>query len=286
MTIEHRTTFDKKQPFYYVAEKRSIMNPLSRAREVYREQGVIELIKAGTDYLRNRGGDTIRTSFYSLRIIDRWCYRHSVDRFESLVEKEESAEDAFKTARQYRGYGNYRSIEPMQSDEPLRELLERVKQTEPETVVEIGTARGGSFYAMVRILESADRFVSVNLGRSFGYKHKIPLLKKFDEEKNLKFIPGDSHSHQTYKNVKEEVGGKIDFLFIDGDHSYSGVKKDFKTYGDMVGEGGVIAFHDIQHEHPRVGVDELWTEIKSEYETEEIDVSPERTTGGIGVVYV
>jgi predicted O-methyltransferase YrrM len=38
---------------------------------------------------------------------------------------------------------------------------------------------------------------------------------------------------------------KVDFLFIDADHSYEGVKKDFEMYSPLVRKGGIIAFHDI-----------------------------------------
>jgi predicted O-methyltransferase YrrM len=42
----------------------------------------------------------------------------------------------------------------------------------------------------------------------------------------------------------------LDFLFIDGDHTYKGVKEDFEMYSPLVRKGGVIAFHDItKHPH-------------------------------------
>ena len=44
-------------------------------------------------------------------------------------------------------------------------------------------------------------------------------------------------------------GEKLDFLFIDGDHSYDGVKADFEMYAPMVRPGGLIAFHDINPDH-------------------------------------
>jgi Methyltransferase domain len=37
---------------------------------------------------------------------------------------------------------------------------------------------------------------------------------------------------------------KIDFIFIDGDHSYEGVKKDFDLYSSILSENGVIILHD------------------------------------------
>jgi hypothetical protein len=37
---------------------------------------------------------------------------------------------------------------------------------------------------------------------------------------------------------------KIDFLFIDGDHSYQGVKKDFVLYSKLLTDKGIIVIHD------------------------------------------
>lgn len=38
--------------------------------------------------------------------------------------------------------------------------------------------------------------------------------------------------------------GKIDFAFIDGDHSYSGIKNDFDKIFPLLSTNGIIAFHD------------------------------------------
>jgi len=42
---------------------------------------------------------------------------------------------------------------------------------------------------------------------------------------------------------------KIDFLFIDGDHSYEGVKKDFDLYSTILSEKGVIVIHDTDEKY-------------------------------------
>ena len=42
--------------------------------------------------------------------------------------------------------------------------------------------------------------------------------------------------------VRQDI--KIDFLFIDGDHSYEGVKKDFELYSTIMSENGIITIHD------------------------------------------
>ena len=38
---------------------------------------------------------------------------------------------------------------------------------------------------------------------------------------------------------------RLDLLFIDGDHSYEGVKRDWDAYKKFLAKGSVVAFHDI-----------------------------------------
>ena len=54
----------------------------------------------------------------------------------------------------------------------------------------------------------------------------------------------------------------IDLLFIDADHSYEGVSRDYKNWAPLVKSGGFIAFHDYHkeggaHEGPRLAINEL-----------------------------
>ena len=42
--------------------------------------------------------------------------------------------------------------------------------------------------------------------------------------------------------VKEDI--KIDYLHIDADHSYEGVKKDFDLYSKIMSDRGIITIHD------------------------------------------
>lgn len=44
----------------------------------------------------------------------------------------------------------------------------------------------------------------------------------------MAIIRGDSHDSSTLKKVKRILNKKIDIPFIDGNHSYKGVKQDFK----------------------------------------------------------
>lgn len=42
--------------------------------------------------------------------------------------------------------------------------------------------------------------------------------------------------------VRQDI--QIDFLFIDGDHSYEGVKSDFELYSKLLSPKGIIVLHD------------------------------------------
>lgn len=47
--------------------------------------------------------------------------------------------------------------------------------------------------------------------------------------------------------VRQDV--KIDYLHIDGDHSYQGVKKDFDLYSTIMSENGIITIHDTDQSY-------------------------------------
>lgn len=55
------------------------------------------------------------------------------------------------------------------------------------------------------------------------------------------FIHGDS------QDVAKIWTKPISLLFIDGDHSYEGVKKDTLSWEPLVKKGGTIIFHDIDY---------------------------------------
>ena len=69
-------------------------------------------------------------------------------------------------------------------------------------------------------------------------------------DQRLDLIRDDSHDRRTFDQVKARLGGQmLDFVFIDGDHTYDGVRRDFELYEPLVRPGGIIAFHG--HRSPR-----------------------------------
>jgi predicted O-methyltransferase YrrM len=86
-----------------------------------------------------------------------------------------------------------------------------------------------------------------------------------------------------------ELLPEVDFLFLDGDHSYARAKQDWEWYAPLVRPGGIIALHDIAPTPAGspVEVHRLWREIRAgPYRTEEIVADPEQQAFGIGVVFV
>ena len=47
--------------------------------------------------------------------------------------------------------------------------------------------------------------------------------------------------------IRQDI--KIDYLHIDGDHSYEGVKKDFELYSQIISENGIITIHDTDQNY-------------------------------------
>lgn len=203
----------------------------------------------------------------------------------------------FDFAQQFVGRGYYDRISLTQYKEEFQQLADFVRKKNPKTIVEIGTKKGGSFFIWCRYT-NAKHLISIDLPGGIhggGYdKHKIPFLKYFVSDKpdaKVDVILGDSHSESTVLKLKSLLSGSgIDFLFIDGDHTYEGVKKDFEMYRPLVNKGGVIAFHDIidseYHHSLDCYVDKLWNEIKNEYEHFEIIRDPNQHKYGIGVIIV
>jgi predicted O-methyltransferase YrrM len=61
------------------------------------------------------------------------------------------------------------------------------------------------------------------------YKHKIIAIRGYSYEVVCKV-----------RNITQE----IDLLFIDGDHSYEGVKTDWDLYSPLLKSGSCVVFHD------------------------------------------
>lgn len=183
-------------------------------------------------------------------------------------------------------------IRPLQDRSEFLELANLVGELRPTNVLEIGTFRGGTLFVFARLSSPNATLVSLDLPTSaFGSmarKGQELLFRQFPrEQQRLVVLRRNSHLETTRANVAAALNGPLDFLFIDGDHSYDGVKADFEMYSPLVRPGGMIAFHDIADRHKSdYGVTQFWSEIKSRFRNREILHSPEPDPMGIGVLWM
>lgn len=167
-----------------------------------------------------------------------------------------------------------------------------VKDMRPKRIVEIGSYTGATIFLFSRI-GKPEKLVSIDLpGGSFGGGYpfwKMPLYKSLGDRGVVRLIRADSHSEETLGKLRSALNdSQIDFLFIDGDHTYQGVKQDFEMYSPLVRKGGVIAFHDVAPDQSAAGceVDRFWNEIKQRYRYDELIEDINQRWAGIGVLYV
>lgn len=181
-----------------------------------------------------------------------------------------------------------------QIKEEIIKLMGILQKQKPKYVLEIGTAGGGSLFMLSQVIEDDAVLISVDLPNGQfggGYpENRISLYNSFAKaSQKIELIRKDSHSLESLKSVKMILKNKnLDFLFIDGDHSYEGVKKDFELYAPLVKKNGLIAFHDIVPGSIENvgGVPIFWKELKERYKHEEIVSDWNQGGYGIGVIYI
>ena len=115
-------------------------------------------------------------------------------------------------------------------------LLTSLAYFSDSNIVEIGCGRSTSY--IVKSIDNRRKTlysIDINLEKLERVKKEI-----YDNNKriinNIVFICGDSSTIEFDK----EIG----FLFIDGDHTYDGLKRDFEKYYSLVKPEGFILIHD------------------------------------------
>jgi cephalosporin hydroxylase len=144
-------------------------------------------------------------------------------------------------------------------------FLTFIKQLKPKRIMEIGSFYGGTLWHWAQL--KPEVLVAIDLITD-SPEHHDNVLKAREQwdswMEGIEFhnIIGPSHDDWfVWKEVNDSA--PYDFMFIDGDHSYEGVKKDFAAYRPMLSPGGSIAFHDTVRHEP--GVIAFANELKELY---------------------
>jgi predicted O-methyltransferase YrrM len=119
----------------------------------------------------------------------------------------------------------------------------------PETVVEIGSAQGKSAcYIGTALRENGHGHLyaidphSPTEWNDIGAIESYPIIQR-----NIRKTHVAEHVtlvRKTSEEAAREWTRPIDLLFIDGDHSYEGVKRDWELFLPHMTSFGVIVFHD------------------------------------------
>ncbi len=254
--------------------------PFDWARDIYSNQGLKAVLKEGARF----GTEELLESIFSIEPVDDYCYGKSLKRLTRLQSSETSYDDVLYNAYKFRGEGHYRTISPQQHYGEIIKATKYIDDHKISTVLEIGTDRGGTLYNWVRNLNPA-HVICIDLTIS---QEQQRFFQHFNRQTKIDCFRANSQSMDTVRSVSKTIDGDVDFLFIDGDHTYEGVKADWENYKDVVCPGGIVAFHDIEYseeENGWIDVPDFWNEIKGQYDTVEIR-SPIEDGGGIGILHL
>jgi predicted O-methyltransferase YrrM len=247
---------------------------LAAARNALRRGGPLLLTANALRYLSDR-----TMTFAARRALAR---RTSTSR---------TIEGALDTAY---AFEDWNVVAPNQIRSEIGALLCALAAEPPRTMLEIGTARGGTLFLLCQVAADDANLISIDLPYSgpcgnAGYPPAVAsLFASFARsEQAIELIQGDSHSGDTRAEVQRILGGRpLDFLLIDGDHTEAGVRRDFEMYSPLVRRDGQIALHDIVGGRPELsgGVPDFWQELTPSRSTQEFVQDWEQGAFGIGLI--
>jgi glycosyltransferase involved in cell wall biosynthesis/SAM-dependent methyltransferase len=143
-----------------------------------------------------------------------------------------------------------------------------IAELKPQTVVELGTHYGVSFFAFCQAskqfgessyIYAIDTWEGDEHAGQYGDEIYIKVLA----HQRMHYGQISSLLRQTFDEAVSYFGDEsIDLLHIDGLHSYEAVRHDYETWLPKLKKGGTILFHDINVRERDFGVWELWQQLK------------------------
>lgn len=138
------------------------------------------------------------------------------------------------------------------------------KNNKSDFCVEIGSYMGASSIAISSALKKGEILNCIDIWKSNISMRPDPqqIDNKYEQnrwiDENTTLLDVFKYNTQKYSSYINIIKGysnevvklfsqnkKIDILFIDGDHSYEGVKKDWENYYPLMNKNGIVIFHDF-----------------------------------------
>lgn len=134
-------------------------------------------------------------------------------------------------------------------------LYGAVRAHRPEVVVEIGSARGRSttLLSLACVENGVGKVYAIDPNTSNDWSERGTSGDNFaflqERIRSYGFASVCELMRMPSLEAAKSWTLPIDFLFIDGDHSYEGVKRDYEAFLPHLKEDAIVAFHDSLWEH-------------------------------------
>lgn len=158
--------------------------------------------------------------------------------------------------------------------------------TQPDTIVELGTHWGASFFSFcqaVKDLKLPTTCYAVDNWQ--GDEHSGTYSETvYDEVKHLADTLYPNIATLLKMTFDDAVysfeDGSVQLLHIDGFHSYEAVRHDFETWLPKLADNGVVLFHDVAVLLDSFGVWKFWSEVQTQH-----PACSFMHSGGLGVLF-
>jgi predicted O-methyltransferase YrrM len=145
-------------------------------------------------------------------------------------------------------------------------LYALAKSLKPDVCVEIGAARGKSacYVGMALKENGKGKIYSIDPHEKTEWNDSISVDTYDVIQQNIQDCQVEPFV-EIVRSYSDKAGStwdkSIDIIFIDGDHSYDGVKRDWELFLPHMSEFGVVIFHDtfwdIRPQDPKYARDDM-----------------------------
>lgn len=133
----------------------------------------------------------------------------------------------------------------------IRPMINFIKNKELRDLVgvEIGTLQARNAYSIMQYLDIKHLYLIdpyiIYDDDVTAYKNRNKDLEKA-QQRMIKYKNNITFIKKTSIEAFNDVPSNLDFVYIDGNHSYEYVKKDIELYYPKIKPGGVIGGHDFK----------------------------------------
>lgn len=169
-----------------------------------------------------------------------------------------------------------------------RFVYDLVRSIQPQCVVELGSYKGTSLFAMAQAIKDGQLTSALHAIDTWEgdphageYGEEVFTLVQSIQKNHYHDVNITLHRTTFDAALEHFEDGSVDLLHIDGFHTYEAVSHDFQTWKKKLAPHAIVLFHDIAEKHDDFGVWKFWEECKKEYTTMEFHHSH-----GLGVLFM